>query len=185
MYRSASLATMQNRRIDTTPMISLRPLSADSSSDRADALRVFTEAPLFTEIHEARSPSEADVEDLFQGGPPGIDVADKKSVFGFFVGSDMVGCADVIRGYPSDDCAWIGLLLFSEQHQGRGHGVAALTLIEIEARRWQCGRLQIATYEGNPRGHAFWHREGFKEIRRAPNKRLGGSFIVMERHIAP
>ena len=36
---------------------------------------------------------------------------DDKFVFGIYCGADMVGCADLIRGYPDADTAWLGLLL--------------------------------------------------------------------------
>jgi RimJ/RimL family protein N-acetyltransferase len=114
--------------------------------------------------------------------PPNTDVA-KKSVFGFYAGADMIGCADVIRSYPANDCAWIGLLLFSEMHRGQGYGRDALALMIARAREWGCSRLQLATLSTNLRGVAFWQREGFKELRRASNPRFPAELIVMERTI--
>jgi hypothetical protein len=69
------------------------------------------EAPSYTEIVEGRPPSAEDVDDFFYGKPPGKDAGDK-SVFGYYVGADMVGCADVNRSCLADDSVWIGLLLF-------------------------------------------------------------------------
>jgi RimJ/RimL family protein N-acetyltransferase len=107
----------------------------------------------------------------------------RKSVFGFYVGPNMIGCADVIRSYPAGDCAWIGLLLFSETHTGRGYGKDALELLSALARSLDCRRLQLATLSANLRGVAFWRREGFKELRRVNNPRFPAELIVMERPI--
>jgi len=163
-------------------MLTIRPLTSGSHSDSANVLRVFLEAPSYTELVEGRPPSEEDVDDFFNGKPAGKDAADK-SVLGVYVGLDMVGCADVIRSYPTDDCAWIGLLLFSEAHQSRGYGKTALALINEMAKDWDCRRLQLAAISTNPRALAFWQREGFEIVHRTTNPRFVGEVIAMERPI--
>jgi len=75
-------------------MVTIRPLSSELHSDRADALRIFLAAPSYIELHEFRAPSEEGVEDRFQHMPPETVVA-KKSVLGFQVGPDSIGCAEV------------------------------------------------------------------------------------------
>jgi RimJ/RimL family protein N-acetyltransferase len=163
-------------------MLTVRPLTSESHNDCANVLRVFIEAPSYTERVEGRSPSTEDVDDFFYGKPANKDAADK-SVFGFYVGPDMVGCADVIRSCPTDDCVWIGLLLFSEAHQGQGYGKTALTLLNAMARASGYRRVQLAAVSTNPRAFAFWQREGFEEIRRTIDQRFLGELIVMERPI--
>lgn len=95
----------------------------------------------------------------------------------------MVGCADVIRAYPTDDCIWIGMLLFSDAYQSRGHGKTALALLDAMAREWGFRRAQLATVSTNRRAIAFWQREGFEEIRRTTNPRFLGELIVTDRPI--
>ncbi|MCA8215211.1 GNAT family N-acetyltransferase [Burkholderia cepacia] len=163
-------------------MVTVRALSGDSDNDYENVSRVFIEAASYTQLVEGRSPSKEDVDDFFYGKPAGKDGGDK-SVFGFYVGPDMVGCADVIRAYPTDDCIWIGLLLFSDAYQRRGYGKTALALLDAMAREWGFRRAQLAVVSTNPRAFAFWQREGFEEIRRATNQRFLGELIVMERPI--
>lgn len=163
-------------------MLTARPLTGESASDRANVLRVFLEAPSYAQLVEGRSPSADDVDDFFSGKPAGIDPA-HKSVFGFFLEHDMIGCADVIRSYPTGDCIWIGLLLFAEAAQGRGHGKAALTLLVEMAREWGYRTAQLAVVSTNLRAHAFWQREGFTELRRASNPKFTGDLVVMQRPI--
>lgn len=163
-------------------MLTLLPLAKASPGDYSSVLRIFQESPSYVALHEGRAPSEADVEDFLDGKPDSKDASDK-AVYGLHVDGDMIGCADVIRAFPRDDCAWIGLLLFSERHRGRGHGTRALALIDAMARGWGCGSIQIATLATNLRGHAFWLREGFRERSRASNPRFPAELIVMERAI--
>ncbi|WP_420211607.1 GNAT family N-acetyltransferase [Burkholderia aenigmatica] len=163
-------------------MLTLHRLSGESASDRANVWRVFTEAPSYTQCVEGRAPTEEDVDDFFVGKPAAKAAADK-SVFGLWVDWHMIGCADVIRAYPDDDCLWIGLLLLSEAQQRRGYGKAALALLLDMAREWGYRVAQLAVISTNPRAQAFWQREGFDEIRRTMNPRFTGDVIVMQRPI--
>ncbi|QDW50008.1 GNAT family N-acetyltransferase [Burkholderia sp. KBS0801] len=164
-------------------MLTIRAITRDSASDLADVLRVFMEAPSYTVLVEGRPPSNADVDDFFNGMLAG-KVATDKFTIGFYVDTDMVGCADVIRSHPANDCAFIGLLLFSQAHQGRGYGKIALNVIEEMARGWNCSKMQLASISTNPRAFAFWHREGFEVMYRTSIPRFIGDVIVMERAIA-
>ena len=163
-------------------MLTVRPLTSGSHEDRANVLRLFLETPSYSELVEGRPPSTEDVEDFFHGKPESSDAADKR-VFGFYLGPDMIGCADVIRSYPTSDCAWIGLLLFSAKHQGHGYGKVALALLDSMAREWGYLTFQLAAVSTNTRGVAFWQHDGFEEIRRAVNSRFTGELIVMERPV--
>jgi GNAT superfamily N-acetyltransferase len=164
------------------PMLTVRPLTSDLHNDRENVLRVFAESPLYIKLVEGRLPSAEDVDDFFYGKPLNKDAA-YKSVFGFYVGTDMVGCADVIRAYPTDDCVWIRLLLFSEKHQGRGYGKTALALLDAVALDWGCSKMRLAANSPNLRALAFWQREGFTELYRTTNPRFIGELVVMERPI--
>ncbi|MDE1180008.1 GNAT family N-acetyltransferase [Paraburkholderia sp.] len=163
-------------------MLCIRTLSHESDNDRAEIHRIFQEAPTYTQLVEGRPPSEEDVEDFFFGKPSNKEAKDK-AIVGFSVGTNMIGCADLIRGSSADDCLWIGLLLFSEKHQGQGYGSEAVVLIEAMAREWAYRRLQLGAVATNPRALAFWQGAGFKEIRRLKNPRFTGELIVMERKL--
>jgi len=163
-------------------MLTALPLVSESASDCANVLRVFIEAPSYTALVKGRSPSTEDVDDFFFGKPVGTNTA-QKSVFGFFVEREMIGCADVIRSYPTDDCIWIGLMLLTEANQGRGYGKVALKLLIEMAGEWGYRTAQLAVVSTNPRAYAFWQREGFDEIRRVSSPEFTGDLIVMQRPI--
>ncbi len=161
-------------------MLSMHPLSRDSDRHTAELHALFMSVPTYCQLVEGRPPSFEDVDDFFDGKPDGTDRADKFTV-GFYLDDELIGCADVIRGYPSANCAFIGLLLFAERHQGRGYGRQALGKIERMARAWRCSSLWLAVIETNPAGLAFWTREGFVERYRKTTERFTGDAIVMER----
>ncbi|CAM2185952.1 N-acetyltransferase family protein [Burkholderia orbicola] len=163
-------------------MLTVLPLTSESTSDCAKVLRVFTEAPTYTKLVAGRPPSTKDVDDFFFGKPLGTNAA-QKSVFGFFIEREMIGCADVIRSYPTDDCIWIGLMLLAEADQRQGYGKAALKLLMEMAGEWGYRAAQLAVVSTNPRAYAFWQREGFEEIRRASSPGFTGDLIVMQRPI--
>lgn len=164
-------------------MLSARTLTRESADDSANIWRIFSGAPSYTRLVEGRMPSQADVVDFFDGMPPGKDASDKFSL-GFHVDTDMVGCADVIRSYPANGDAFIGLLLFAEAHQGKGYGRHALRQIQEMAKNWGCSTLHLAVISTNPRALAFWQREGFEMLYRKTNPRFLGELVVMKRAIS-
>lgn len=165
----------------------VRFLDAASPSDLREVQGVHERAPGFSVLVEGRAPSATAAKDLFAALPPGKTYADK-FVLGLYSmtaetggGTAMIGCADLIRGYPEPDIAFIGLLLFAEAAQGAGYGPRALREIERLAAGWGCRRLRLAVIETNPRAIAFWRREGFAELYRKPSSAHTGDAIVMER----
>jgi RimJ/RimL family protein N-acetyltransferase len=76
----------------------------------------------------------------------------------------MIGCADVIRGYPTPDKAVIGLLLLAEPWQGHGFGRAFAALVEQAIAGWDAiTRLRIGVALANSRALRFWQRLGYVE----------------------
>ena len=85
-------------------------------------------------------------------------------MFGIFAGKEMVGCIDLIRGYPTANAATLGLLLVAEQHQGVGIGCQAFTLLEQFARGWgSCDLIRLAVVMTNSEVISFWRKLGFSE----------------------
>ncbi|WP_186212253.1 GNAT family N-acetyltransferase [Burkholderia gladioli] len=160
--------------------LTIRALTREA--DEAAVLRLFLAAPAYTLAVEGRMPCQDDVDDFFEGMPPGKRAADK-FMLGFELGAETIGCADLIRAHPEPDCAFLGLLLFDQARQGRGHGRAALGLIETLARGWGATRLRLAAVSRHPRAVAFWQREGFALCSRVSQPRFTGELLVMERAI--
>jgi GNAT superfamily N-acetyltransferase len=75
----------------------------------------------------------------------------------------MIGCADLIRGYPDEHTVLLGLLLLAEPWQRRGFGKAAYLAIEDYVRRWGAGwkQVRIGVVGTNEDVLAFWTKLGF------------------------
>ena len=165
----------------TTPGLRLRRLAAGDAADVRELQRVLQAAPGYSLLVEGRPPPAQAAREMFEALPPGKAHAGK-FVLGFEDATGtLVGCADLIRGYPEPQVAFIGLLLFAETSQGRGPGPAARRPLETLARGWGCRALRLAVIETNPRALAFWRREGFVQRLRKPSPGFTGAAIVMER----
>jgi GNAT superfamily N-acetyltransferase len=164
--------------------LAFRQLRADSAADAQVLQTVLAAAPAYSLLVQGEPPSATAALEMLSARPPG-KAAQDKFAFLFSREETPVGCADVVRGHPSPDVAFIGLLLFTQAEQGRSNGVHALGHIATVAAGWGCTALRIAVIETNLRALAFWRREGFAELYRKPAPRFTGQAIVMERTVLP
>ena len=162
------------------PTLTHRLLGADDPEDVRILQALHAAAPGYSRIVHGREPGGREALETLNGLPPGKTPADK-FVLGFFLGPDLIGCADLIRGYPTPEHAYIGLLLFSENQQNRGFGPKALAQIALVAARWGCPWIRLAVIATNTRAHAFWRRQGFREVFRKVIPDVTGEAIVMQR----
>jgi GNAT superfamily N-acetyltransferase len=124
--------------------------------------RVLEEAPAYAHRITGVPPGSADAQSLYTVLPDGKSYADK-FVFAIDRESDMVGCADLIRGYPDPATAMLGLLLVSERYRREGIGSRAYALLERYIRDWRaCDRVRIGVVRSNAEVIPFWTRLGFE-----------------------
>jgi GNAT superfamily N-acetyltransferase len=161
-------------------MLDCRPLSQDRPADVAALFALFDQARGYSLIVEGRLPTVADAQEALGETPPGKDRQDK-FFGGYWKDGMLVGCIDLIRGYPESEVAYLGLLFFSESQQGQGLGHLALEHITSLCGSWGCSALRLAVIDKNVRAHAFWQREGFCELYRKPTSKYTGDAIVMQK----
>lgn len=142
-------------------IVTLRLL--ESNREDMDALqRVLEAAPTFAERITGAPPGAADAQSTYTILPEGKSY-DDKFVFGIFLGSEMVGCIDVIRGYPTENIASLGLMLIAEPHQRQGIGTAAYAELERIVEAWgSCNRIRLQVQMTNADVIAFWRKVGFE-----------------------
>lgn len=162
--------------------MTFQPLQADDPADRVRLRKVLDAAPAYMQTILGRAPMEADVDEFFDGLPPGLTSADKL-VGGFWHAGEMVGCLDLCRGFPGPEFAYIGLLLITEAFQGRGLGREALEHVYRTAQGWGCRTLRLAVIETNLKALGFWQHLGFTESDRKTVPDYLGAAILMERSI--
>ncbi len=104
---------------------------------------------------------EEELEDFFNGLPPGCVPADK-SLLGFYVGERIAGVSLTVRRWNAPHKAHIGLLMLAPAFRGQGNGRRAYAKIEALAKTWPGIRcLRLAVIDGNHAGMQFWRRMGF------------------------
>lgn len=164
-------------------MLDFRPFHPGSKEDAAALFGLFEQARAYSLLVEGKLPTIEDAIEDLSALPPGKQLQDK-FYGGYWKDGALVGCMDLIRGYPEPDIAYLGLLLFGNSHQGHGYGVVAMAHINQLARSWGCTRLRLAVIDKNIRGLRFWQRQGFVELYRKPRPECTGDAIVMQRPVA-
>jgi len=165
------------------------PLTLRLLTGKADEMaalqRVLEAAPAYFHTVTGMPPGPAEAQSTFTALPPGKGYDDKR-VWGLYAGNDMIGCADVIRGYPVRDKAVIGLLLLAESWQRRGFGRAFALLVEQMIAAWtEITTLRIGVVLQNAGALAFWRTLGYVETGELKTAEAQmGNVVVLEKLLA-
>ncbi len=151
-------------------MTPIRPLSPET--DRAAVRALYDRAADYIDLETGLPPDDALVEEFFTDAPPGGDPAAGLKL-GLFTGPRLDAIADLAFGWPETDDAYLGLMLLAADQRNRGLGRVFLDHILAVSRTRHAPRLLLAVLEANPRGLAFWQREGFTEVLRTPPAQMG------------
>jgi RimJ/RimL family protein N-acetyltransferase len=165
--------------------VTLRPLTGQPA-EMAALQCVLEAAPAYFQTVAGTLPGGAEAQSTFTALPLG-KTYDDKFVWGLYSGDAMIGCADVIRGYPVRESAVIGLLLLAEQWQRRGLGRAFAALIEQAILSWpEILRLRIGVVASNASALAFWRKLGYRETGeiKAAHSGFVREVIVLEKPVA-
>lgn len=118
----------------------------------------------YTERITGYPPGPADAQSLLMMRPEGL-AEDQKVVLGGYVTERLVTLLDVLRGYPNERTAFIGLLQVHKDHQGRGTGSAAYRAVEryVEETWPEVTTMRLAVVDTNAAyARAFWEKQGFE-----------------------
>jgi GNAT superfamily N-acetyltransferase len=151
-------------------------------SETALVAQFYREAPDYWLLAEGRCDPEAKAQDFFTDAPPNCDPTTSDRL-GLFVNQRLSGVAEVSYGFPDPNDAYLGLMMLGPWAQGAGHGRSFLTHAETLARKRHAARLYLAVLDVNPRGRAFWEREGFKPTGKRGQDKITGHWV--ERMVKP
>jgi RimJ/RimL family protein N-acetyltransferase len=167
-------------------MFSIKRLSS-GGDDEVSLQRLLEAAPRYAKIAEGAAVSASAAVEVFEALPSGKGYEDK-FVFGFYAGQALVACADLIRSYPNADTAFIGLLLVSEAHEGKGYGSKAFAGLCSVVQEWgTCSRFRLAVIDTNQKAHGFWAKHGFSPTGESKPRNVGGvqcEVLMYERALA-
>jgi ribosomal protein S18 acetylase RimI-like enzyme len=134
--------------------------------DDVDAVQELIESdPGYTERITGYPPGSSDAQSLLMMRPEGIP-EDAKVVLGAWKDDELVAVVDLLRGYPNESTAFIGLLEVHGKHQRRGYGAAAYGLVEqYVAGTWpEVEKLRLAVVDTNAdTATGFWIAMGFRQ----------------------
>ena len=133
--------------------------SLDPLTDRDLVHRFFQTSSDYVRLERDADPGPEVVEEFFTDTPPGCDPAQSLRLGLFNPG--LIGIAELSFGYPTAADAFIGLLMIAPGAQGSGAGAFFLRHLETAARAQSKRSIFLAVLDANPRGRAFWEREGF------------------------
>jgi RimJ/RimL family protein N-acetyltransferase len=145
---------------------------AHTPAGEAAVQRVLAAAPGYFHRISGGPPGPAEAGELFAELPAGKSF-DDKFVYGIEADGRLVGCLDLLRGYPVPGTAFLGLLLLSEAHQRRGIGCAAYALAESIVRSWSCDTVRLGVVATNGPALCFWRACGFRATGERRPHRLG------------
>jgi len=134
----------------------IKPL--DWLKDRHTVAVLFSSAADYVTLATGSAPNIATVDKFFEERPPNVS---PENDFGAYEGEHLIGIAGMLFGYPHENDAYIGLLLISPGARGMGTGAHLLTHLTNVARARGMTRQLVAVLDANPKGRAFWDREGF------------------------
>jgi ribosomal protein S18 acetylase RimI-like enzyme len=157
----------------------------DSEPNRVAVQRLFDAAPAFSLITTGKFADPNEGEEAFTELPPGLTYADK-FVYGVFLGEELIGCADILRGFRAANKATLGLFLLAQKYQGQGFGARAYVELEIIMASWPgIDTIRLGVIETNVKAFPFWRKMGFAENgeRREKYPPLIADIIVMEKYL--
>lgn len=145
-------------------------------SETALVAQFYREAPDYWILAEGRCNPPEQAQDFFTDAPPNCDPATSDRL-GLFVNQRLSGVAEVSYGFPENGDAYIGLMLLGPWAQGQGHGKAFLAHAEALARKRHARHIYLAVLDANPRGRAFWEREGFVATGKRGQDKITGHWL--------
>jgi len=164
--------------------ITLRPIEPEE----VDAVQALIEAdPGYAGRVTGLPPGPADAQSLLMMVPPDLPV-ERKTVYGIRDETgDLVGLLDVLRGYPDEATAYVGLLQVRADLQGRGLGRAAHDAWLGVVRDWpEIRTLRLSVVATNAEVAApFWEALGYRPVGEPVPYRYAGLETTAQRYERP
>jgi GNAT superfamily N-acetyltransferase len=133
----------------------------DPVHDLAIVVQAYSEAADYWTLADRTPPDAAKAASFFTEAPPGCDPL-RSHHLGLFVDDRLGGLAELSFGFPGPGDAYLGLMILSPRLRDQGYGRILLARVEELARAAGSANLYLAVLAENPRGLAFWQRQGFR-----------------------
>ena len=123
--------------------------------------KVLAAAPGYSLRTSGEIPSKDAAKEMLAALPPDF-LLKNKYVFLITAKEQAIGCVDILRGFPQQETAMLGLLLLREDAQGQGLGKASYAATEKFIRSWpEIRKVRIGVVATNNGVLPFWKARGF------------------------
>lgn len=163
----------------------LRPITPAD----VDAVQELIESdPGYTERITGYPPGESDAQSLLMMRPDDLP-EESKVVLRAFDDGQLVAVVDLLRGFPNERTAFIGLLEVHATHQGRGYGGTTYRLVQryVETTWPEVRTMRLAVVDTNAQvATGFWQQQGFEatgEVRPYRYDKLESSARLYEKQL--
>lgn len=147
-------------------------IRALSRADRQAIWALFQASADYILMERDEEPLPYLIDELFDEAPPGLDASDSYRA-GLFDGDTLLALAEMSFGFPAAGDCYVGLLMVRDTARGVGAGARLLRHLEEVAVERGAAQMFLAVLDANPRGRAFWEREGFAATDRHVMTTLG------------
>ena len=106
---------------------------------------------------------------------------EQKYYVGFFDKDELIAVMDLIDGYPTEDCAFIGFFMMNNACQGKGIGSKIISDVLTYLKSIGLLKCQLGIDQGNPQSTHFWKKNLFHIIREVRQEE--GIILVAERKL--
>lgn len=110
--------------------------------------------------------------------PPGRKLIHKTYV-SFYKQGQCVAILDFVEGYPKEEIGYIGMMMVHEAMHGKGIASQILSKVYEISTHKKFKFVELACYETNEKGLAFWKKQGFKEVRRCKRETDGEEYVLI------
>jgi ribosomal protein S18 acetylase RimI-like enzyme len=133
----------------------------DPALDLAIVEQAYAEAADYWTLADRTPPDAAKAASFFTESPPGCDPS-RSHHLGLYVDDRLGGLAELSFGFPDPGDAYLGLMILAPRFRDQGYGCILLARVEELARAASAAKIYLAVLAENPRGLAFWQRQGFR-----------------------
>ena len=114
---------------------------------------------IFYKYHPPFVTKQSIVEDM-EALPPNKSYDDKYYI-GFFEDNTLVANMDLILGYPTEEIAFIGLIMTNVLYQNKGVGSQIVRDVCTYLKLLGYKKVRIGVDKENPQSNSFWNKNGF------------------------
>jgi GNAT superfamily N-acetyltransferase len=136
--------------------------SLDPATDRAAVETLYRSAADYWALDRLTPDPATQSTEFFTDAPPGCDPGESHRL-GLFLNDRLAGIVELSFGFPAATDAYLGLMIFADWARGQGLGSALLREVESRARARGHSQIYLGVLDANPKGRAFWLREGFTD----------------------